>query len=166
MTSLKSQYANEIAEAMAKSLGNEEFSKIFKGAELIKWAGAALENFKHDVDVAVQAGTDLEQIYTKHLGALQTEENVEPGTITKARAYMAEKAATPGHRQPGQSFPEADDECMSSDCMEMMVDDKEIVAAEFALKHIAKIADALDGQGFSRLANILDKAMENIILKK
>ena len=169
MTSLLIKNANEIAEAMAKTLGDTEFTNMFKTASLEKVAGPVFEAFKVAVDAAVKAGTDLEQVYTTHLGMLQKEENTEPGTIDKARAYMAEKARTPGHRQPGQSFPQAADAepCMSADCMEsMMADDKEKVAANFALSHLAKIADTLDKQGFERLANYIDVTMEHIASKK
>lgn len=157
MTSLKIKYANEMIESMAKSLGDEEFTKLFKSASLEKIAGQALDAFKKDADMAVQAGTDLELVYTKHLGALQQEENTTPGTIEQARRYMASKAATPGHRQPGQVMPEADDCCMDTG--------KEMVAAEFAVEHLVKIADALDKQGFETLANYIDVTIEHITSK-
>lgn len=157
MTSLKIQYANEIAESMAKSLGSEEFTKIFKTASIEKEAGVALETFKKDVDVAVSKGTDLELVYTKHLGALQKEENAEPGTINKARAYMAEKARG---KQPGMAYPEADDECCSMDS-----DDKMDVAADFALEHLVKVADALDNKGFVEFAEIIDEALQKVAKK-
>lgn len=167
MTSLLIKHANEIAESMAKTLGDENFTNLFKTASIEKAAGPTLEAFKKAIDMAVAAGTDLEQVWTKFLGSLQVEENIEPGTMDKARAYMAEKARTPGHRQPGQSFPQADDECMSADCMEgMMANDHETIAAEFVLNHLAKIADVLDGRGFDRLANIVDETMQKIASQK
>jgi ketol-acid reductoisomerase len=166
MTSLLVKNANEIAESMAKSFSNEEFTKLFKMSEFKKLSGQALENFKKAIDVAVQKGTDLELVYTNHLGDLQKEENVEEGTITKARQYMSEKAKTPGHRQPGMTMPQADDkECMSDDCMKM-AKDQEIIAAEFVLSHLAKIADVLDGHNFKKLANILDETMQKISFQK
>lgn len=159
MTSLLTKYADEIANEMTKTLENDGFVSMFKQASMEKTAGVALEAFKRDVDVAIEQGTDVNLVYTKHLGLLQKEENVEAGTIEKAREYMASKAVTPEHRQPGQVMPEADDECMSSDCMETMADDKTIIAADFALNNLAKIADTLDGQGFEKLASIIDEAM-------
>ena len=162
MTSIKNLYADEIARAMAKSLGDEEFTKMFKSASVTKVAGAALEAFKKAVDIAVQAGKDLEGVYTSHQGALTTEENAEPGTIEKARAYMAEKARTPMHRQPGMAFPQAADGCVGQDCVESQM---QMAAAEFALTHLSKIADALDGKGFDKFASIIDEAMKKISSK-
>lgn len=160
------KYANEIAETMAKSLGDEEFTKLFKKAELTKEAGAALEKFKSEVDAAVMKGINLEEVYSRNLDALQKEENIEEGTILKARQYMSQKAKTPGHRQPGMTMPEANDDCMTADCMEGMMAEDEIVAAEFTLGHLAKIADVLDNRGFNRLANILDETMQKIASQK
>lgn len=150
------KYAEEIMTNMTKTLDDKEFTDLFKMAELEKTAGVALEAFKKDVDAAVEAGTDLELVYTKHLGMLQKEENAEPGTITKARQYMAEKAAG---KQPGMTYPSADDECKSADCMECP---GQTVAAEFALGHLVKIADALDTQGFDVIASIIDEAVEKV----
>jgi hypothetical protein len=158
--SLKVRYADEIVEAMASQLQDESFMGVFqKEASLRREAGAALVAFKKDEDAGVQVGTDLDKIYTKHLPSLQAEENKEQGTISEARKYMAEKARTPGHRQPGLAYPEADDD--ACEC-----DGKMGVAADFALQHLVKVADALDKHGFATLANELDEAMQKIAAKK
>lgn len=87
-----------------------------------------------------------------------------------------------------------EEECMSEDCMEgseMMACDvcnekpcrcreqrcegcgkmpcvcaQEVVAAEFALNKLVKIADTLDNKGFNSIANILDETMEKLAKKK
>lgn len=164
MTSLMVKYANEIAETMAKSLGDEEFTKLFKTASVEKTAGPVLEAFKKEIDKAILNRTNLELVYSKFVNPemqpnLTTEENKEPGTIVKAREYMSGKA-------PGMIMPEANDDCMTADCMEGMMAEDEIVAAEFTLGHLAKIADVLDNRGFNRLANILDETMQKIASQK
>lgn len=164
MTSLMVKYANEIAETMAKSLSNEEFTRIFKTAA--NEEGPALKNFKTAIDQAIQRGEDINLVYNNWLAKLQ-EEDGQFGSIEKAKQYMAQKASTPGHRQPGHVFPEADDECLTADCMEgMMANDEEKIAAEFTLNHLAKIADVLDSRGFSKLANALDETMQKITSQK
>ena len=149
--SIFNKYANEIAENMAKTLNDVEFTKLFKTASFEKTAGQALEAFKKDVDVASNDGQDLELVYTKHLGTLSKEENTEPGTISKAREYMAGK-------QLGMALPPAGNLCM--DCGDMSP--QEVVAAQFVLANLTKIADALDNKGFSKLANIIDETMKSV----
>jgi len=155
--SLKLNYADEIADAMAKLLGDSEYNEIFRTASLQKTAGPALEAFKKDVDAAVVEGTDLELIYSKHVNTLAQEENVEPGTVGAAREYMAEKAKGV---QPGMTVPKADDTC--AECL----DPNTLAALNFTIKHLVKIADALDGKGFVELAAVVDEAAEKVASKK
>lgn len=161
MTSLKVKYADETMDAMAKILDSAEFKEIYRTASLEKEAGAAFEAFKKDVDATVKAGTNLEEVYSQHLDRLEVEENNEKGTIQKAREYMAAAARTPGHRQPGMAMPEADD----TECAECL-DSQSLAAVEFTLKHLVKIADALDGKGFTNLAGVIDEAIEKVASKK
>jgi len=158
MTSLKVKYADETMDAMAKILDSTEFKEIYRTASLNKEAGPAFEAFKKDVDAAVVAKTDLELVYSKHVNDLAQEDNTEPGTVQKAREYMTGKGQ-PGMTMPPQS-PQADDAC--ADCL----DTKELVAADFTMKHLVKIADALDGKGFASLAGIVDEAIEKVASKK
>lgn len=157
MTSLKVKYADETMDAMMKILDSTEFKEIYRTASLQKEAGPAFEAFKRDIDAAVTAGTDLELVYTKHVNALAQEDNREPGTVDKARQYMAEKARG---KQPGMTVPMADDTC--AECL----DAKTLAALDFALKHLVKIADALDGKGFTDLAGVVDETIEKMASKK
>jgi len=171
MTSLKAQYANEIAEAMAKTLGDEEFLGIFKKASFEKEAaGPALQAFTNAVNAVKGDAAKIDALWNQHLPALQKEENEMPGTLEAAA--RAREAAKGG---PGTTIPPAaeDEECMAKDESEeesetetCPVCGKQRLAADFALGHLVKIADALDNNGFSSLANIVDEAMTKIAKKK
>jgi hypothetical protein len=157
MTSLKVKYADETMDAMMKILDSTEFKEIYRTASFQKEAGPAFETFKKEIDAAAGLGTDLELVYTKHVNALAQEDNVEPGTVQKAREYMAEKAKG---KQPGMVMPLADDTC--AECL----DAKTLAALDFALKHLVKVADALDGKGFVDLASIIDETIQKVASKK
>jgi len=165
MTSLKIKYANEIAEAMAEALGNEEFTSVFhKQASITKEAGPALEAYKGDL-TGVKDDNGLKMVWSKHLSALEKEENVEEGTLqaaTCAQAAKAKELGLPGYQVPGCA---ADDTQMAED-KEEEVDDQFAVAADFTLNHLAKLANTLDGKGFEKLADIVDEAMRKVAEKK
>jgi hypothetical protein len=152
---------------MSKYLEDEESMKIFRTASMNKKAGVALETFKKDIDALPEPkkekGAEMEAIYTKHLDALQKEENIEPGTITKAREHMA------GTGTPGMGMPPADDKEMTEkdeeECVYCM-DEKTSVALDFTVNNLVKLADALDSNGFSGIANLLDEAIEKVAAKK
>lgn len=179
MTSLKIKYANEIAEAMAQALGNEEFTSVFhKQASFKKEAGPALEAYKGDL-ASVTDKSGLEVAWNKHLPALQQEENVEEGTIqaaTCAQAAKAQQLGLPGYQVPG--CPEAqmahDESCGCPEKMtewegveeeEEEANDQFAIAADFTLGHLAKLANALDNQGFEKMADMVDETMQKIAKK-
>ena len=161
MTSLKVKYADETMDAMAKILDSAEFKEIYRTASFHKEAGPAYVAFTKDVDAAAAAGTDLELIYSKHSPALAQEDNTEPGTVQNARQYMAEKGKG---KQPGLTVPEPM-EAKDAECAECL-DSQSLAAVEFTLKHLVKIADALDGKGFASLAGVIDEAIEKVASKK
>lgn len=167
-TSLKNKHADDIVHAMAEQLGDDSFTDLFhKEASLEKIApmiitSQALSAFTSELEGAANAA-QVWNIWKKHLPALQKEENKLPGTITKATEARQKKLAEFG---PGQTMPPA----AADDCAvpeeEKEADDREVVAAKFVLKHLVKIADALDGQGFNKMANIVDETIEKISKKK
>lgn len=166
MTSLKVKYADEIVDEMVRLLDTPEFKEmeqIRRTAALQKEAGPAFEAFKKDVDVAAGAGTDLELVYSKHANALAQEDNTEPGTVQKAREYMAEKGRG---KQPGLAMPPATEGTLADDVCAECDDPRVMAAVEFTLKHLVKVADALDGRGFAELAGLVDEAIEKIASKK
>ena len=103
MTSLKVKYADEIIEAMANTLNDENFTDMFINKQAaIKTAGMALESYKKDL-AQVSDENGLNAIWTKHLPLLEKEENTIEGTIqaaTCARAEKAQQLGIPGYQIP------------------------------------------------------------------
>jgi len=171
MTSLKVQYANEIAEAMAKRLGDDEFLSVFqKSASLQKEAGAALEAYKADLaNVKDKAGLDA--AWNKHVGKVtQEEESLQE--MTCLQATKAKELSLPGYATPGCTDDEqrAEDAEQAADEQHACPEREEMpawdIAADFTLAHLAKVADALDSKGFKTLANDIDEIMLKIAKKK
>lgn len=147
--SVKSHYADEITEAMVNILNDGEFKQIHKTAGFTKEAGPALETFKQELAVS----DDIDGVWTKHLPALQQEENLEPGVLQLAVDAKEARAKELG--KPGYTVPRLADD-------EEMADDNFTVAADFAMDHMVKLADALDNRGFSVLASAVDETIEKI----
>ena len=118
MTSIRAKYANEIAEAMAKTLGDKEFSDVFKKEAFITKKAEECECIEN---------------------LLAEEEILEPKGCPLCEAETETEVCP-----------------MCS---------KEIVAAEFTINHLVKIADALDMRGFKKLADMIDKTAKNIARK-
>jgi hypothetical protein len=183
MTSLKVKYANEIAEAMAKSLGDEEFVNLFhKTASIEKEASPEYDEFvKKFKEYQGSPGPGgKENVRDKAEDALKRVKDAkEKATGEKLIKdwYNKEQQAGIKTTPKGQL---AEDDCMSADCMEGMlakdccpecdkkecVCGKQAVAAEFALNHLVKLADTLDKQGFDVLANMVDEVTLKVAKKK
>lgn len=112
MTSLKVKYANEIAEAMAKTLEDSEFIQTFNKT--------ASEDCADCGDSDIMLGDDKE-----------TNECPECSYVK--------------------------DKCQCA---------KDVIAAEFALTKLVKVADALDNKGCQVIANLIDEVMTKIAAKK
>lgn len=165
-TSLKVQYANEIAEAMAKALG-ENFTKLA--------AGPALEAYKADL-AGIEDENGLKNIWNKHMDALNQEESTDEAL--KLQSMKANELGLPGYATPmaddeqgvdcdlcGEELPKDEAEPLPSggEKFEPMA---QAIAAEFAMQHLVKVADALDGRGFKDVANLIDEALEKLAKKK
>ena len=182
MTSLKVKYANEIAEAMAKSLGDEEFINLFhKTASIEKEASPEydefVKKFKEYQDAPGPGGK--ENVRDKAEDALnRVKDPQEKATGENLIKTWYEKEQQAGIKtEPKGQLAE---DCMSADCMEGMLAkdccpecgekkcmcDKQSVAAEFALNHLVKLADTLDKRGFNMLANMIDEATLKVAKKK
>lgn len=152
MTSLKVKYANEIAEAMAKTLGDNNFTNVFyKQAVLNKEAGPALEAYKRDLE-NVTDENGLIKTWNKYLSSIQEEENIEEGTFQDAvcaQAVKARELGIYGYQVPG---------CSANDAW----DQKHISAANLTLNKLTDIANTLDNNGFSKIADIIDDTMHKI----
>lgn len=152
MTSLKVKYANEIAEEMAKMLGDNNFTNVFyKQAMLNKEAGPALEAYKRDLEAVIDEN-GLIKTWNKHLSSIQEEENIEEGTFQDAVCAQAAKASELGI--PGYQVPS----CPADDAL----DQKYISASNITLSKLVDIANTLDNNGFSKIADIIDDTMHKI----
>jgi hypothetical protein len=169
-TSLKVQCANEIAEAMAKALGSN-FVKTAAGPALMAYQSAL---------AGVTDENSLKTLWNKHVDALNQEESTN-----EALKLQADKASELGF--PGYATPMADDvqyadtrcKCCGQEIEKQLEpgdvegqpaepaawDAKDAVAVSFAIQHLTKIADALDGKGFTAVANLVDETLQKLAKK-
>lgn len=176
-TSLKIQHADEILEAMAEALGE----KMTKEA-----AGPALEAYKAALGT-VQDENGLKLVWNKFLDALNQEESTNEAL--QLQAAKARELGLPGYATPAMSDDvqmvdteecelcgqkvvkeQAPDEmpvAPGEDKPEPMAwDVQTLAAAKFAMKHLVKVADALDGKGFKEVADLVDEAVQKLASKK
>jgi hypothetical protein len=165
-TSLKVHCANESAEAMAEALGSN-FVKIAAGPALMAYQSGL---------AGVMDENSLKDLWNKHMDALNQEESTN-----EALKLQSAKAAELG--LPGYATPMADDvekcELCGQDILKkdekpeplptegepaelMSWDSQTAVAANFAIQHLIKVADALDGKGFTSVANLVDEALKKL----
>lgn len=199
-TSLKIQYANEIAEAMAEALG-EKFEKVAFDKE-------ATEAYSQLMALLPRAedGMSIMALWKKFGPMLSGAEKE-----SAEEAVNAQHVKVTGRNMPGFGVPADDAEqaaeggcekckaepcaCMADDVQEADTcelcgqkkpeksdldvpedpgaeaepaawDGPEAIAADFAMKHLVNVADALDGKGFKDVANLVDEALQKLAAKK
>lgn len=160
---LKVQSADEIVEAMIKTLG-EDFVK--------EAAGPALEAYKSDLASAADEN-GLINAWNKHMDALNQEESTNEAL--KLQAEKASELGIPGYTSPaddkkccpecGKELPE-ELPAGGEEIEEMAWDAKTNIAAQFAMKQLSKISNSLDNNGFNIVADIVDEALNKIASKK
>lgn len=185
--SLKHKYADEIAAAMVKSLEDKAFMGQFT-----KEAGASHEASLREAIVRGDKAECVKLMNTYFGGgegdtALQAELRTRHGSDDKAievtselrRALSAVCESGIGTAVPPMA---ADDECEKchgkeckcdkekeedcQDCGDNGLDPNTEIALAFAMDHLVKVADALDGRGFAGVAEIVDEAVEKLASKK
>ena len=158
MTNLKAQNIDEIIRGMVDTLGDKEFNSVFnKTASLNKISSDAFNTFSQMLPKA-KDGIEAEELFRTYSPGMT---DAEKESATEAKNKKIKELT--GHSAPGSTIPQADD---CPECMEGMLNEKEKVAASFALNHLIKIADTLDKKGFKTLANIIDEAMSKVAEKK
>jgi hypothetical protein len=167
-TSLKEKDANEIAEAMAKALGDD----IFNTASVDKEAQSdAFNSFHGEIGDSREYDT-LVMAYNKWGPGMSSAEKESAVNEVEKRS---------GRRPPGERVPPAADDqpvsdmvqdaktceqgCMCPKCASL-VDDQTVVALDFAMGHLIKVADALDKKGFAGVAGMVDETIEKLAAKK
>lgn len=154
MTNLKSQYADEIIKNMVNNLNDEEFRNIFKSASFEKEAQSDAFKTFYQMLPKANDSVEVEEFFRTYApGMMGAEREVAEEAKNKRIKELS------GHAAPGSSLPPAaDDECL--DCEDLS--DESTIAIGFALNHLVKISDALDKNGFNKLANFVDETMEKI----
>jgi len=177
--SVKNSYANEIAESMIETLGNEEFTSLFKKADLDPLGVDLGDTSKPSVPVA-----PVKPLTPKIMPKLDRKPGLSPFTPAPKPVKIDPVAGKPYDK--GATFKADDDqmvqdskyheechenhednqECDSVDKSGMAVDDNVVAAVDFTISHLTKIASALDNNGFAGLANIIDETIKRVAAKK
>lgn len=180
--SLKMYHTDEIAESMANSLGSEEFTNMFKKAELEKQnAGDLPLDPSLDLDAPTPPMKTPADAMKGSLpkGGVPLSTKVQPklqGEPKKAPVGTSTTHIDPVTGKPtnqGATFkaddPEQCAECDSVDQSGMSASDGEVAtspkveaAIKFTITKLAEIADALDTNGFKDLANVIDATIANV----
>jgi hypothetical protein len=129
---MNTRYADELASYVLSSLNIKTAS--------VKTAGSGLDAYKVDLDKCVDEN-GLKLTWNKHLDALNQEEST--GEALKLQAEKARQLGLPGYATP-------------------LADDKEVVARQFAVSQLVKIADVLDSRGFKSVANVIDETIAKL----
>lgn len=155
-TSLKNRYADEILGAMAEQLGDESFTDLFhKEASINKTAGT-LDAFKKELAGAKDAN-QVTNIFNKYLDALKEADKAAGAGGNVDAATQARQDKLKELNKPGEAMPPA--------AADDQIESREAVAANFVLKHLVKVADSLDKQGFDAMASLLDDTIEKVAKK-
>ena len=133
---LKNTNADEIAEAMADTLGVEKEADIKKEAKTFTSLGA----YK-----IVLALADCKAILGHLHYANVTVFFTDPSKVKKTWQLFNDKKGCGG---------KADDQGLA--------DDTVVAAVNFALNHLVKVADELDANGFEDLAAVVDEGIGEI----
>lgn len=160
--SLKNKYVDEITEAMFEKLADSSFTDLFqKEASLKKEAAGKYESMLVSDISKLKSGdyNDWVAIRNKYFGGGDTQ-----------TALVSELKTTYGNDlQADEKYDEYRDQVDSlkpQKADDQEVDNREVVAAEFTLKHLIKVADVLDANGFEVMAGVLDETIEKVAKKK
>jgi len=163
MTTLKTYCADEIALALDAQLRDESFVGMYKKAAPANWwdQGPTAKAFKAEVDGA-QTPQEVDAIQDKYLGGGEFtsalgREGIEDHTPLRNYADMA----------AGKKTLAADDKCPAAkDGCPECADAGLAVAVDFAIRHVVKVADALDKAGFTGVAETLDETLRKLASRR
>jgi hypothetical protein len=171
MTTLKHYCSDEIASALDAQLKDESFMGLYKQADVriyeptpSEWwkKGPTAMAFKTDIDNA-KTVKEIDAIKQKYLGGgpltsalakegfdsfdeLEQYADAKAAKLTPAAEDGAKEEGCPEHVQDAVGCPACADPGLA-------------VAVDFAIRHMVKIADALDQTGFADVASTLDEAL-------
>jgi len=164
MTTLKHYCSDEIASAFNAKLKDEDFVGLYKKAEDAWWTkGPASQAFKAEMDAA-KTQPEAAAIHNKWLAAgsegataLGKEHNDFTPMIEYSEDKQAALESVPQKAEDGcPEHVEAEDGCPQ--CADAGL----AIAIDFAIGHVVKLADALDRVGFTKVAQVLDEALQKL----
>lgn len=181
MTTLKTYYADEIAAALAAQLKDDSFIGLYRKAEDAWWMkGPASGAFKKEMDAA-KTQPEAVAIHNKWLASGSegaTALGKEHDDFTPMIEYSEDKQQQLASGQPVPKAPtvppqqpmkaedggcdehaEAEDGCAA--CADAGAGAL-AVAIDFTIRHMVKVADALDKVGFANVASLLDDTLQKL----
>jgi hypothetical protein len=179
MTTLKTYHADEIAAALAAQLKDDSFIGLYRKAEDTWWMkGPASGSFKKEMDAA-KTQPEAVAIHNKWLAAGSegaTALGKEHDDFTPMIEYSEDRQQQLASGQPAPKVPivppqqpmkaedggceehtEAEDGCAACADAGALA-----IAIDFTIKHMVKVADALDKVGFANVASLLDETLQKL----
>ena len=179
MTTLNAYYADEIAAALQASLKDDGFVSLYKAAADVgagrpidapktEWwkKGPTAMAFKNEMDAAqtLAAAVATHNKYLAAGGPKSAEMVNEVGELNEPIDYSEAKRAVLQGKSADDTPCAHDGTTKCPQCADAQPG--LAVAMNFAIKHMVKIADALDKAGFPQVANYLDVTVQHIADKR
>lgn len=168
-TSLKNKYANDIVEAMMKKLNDESFTDLFHKEASLNKEGVGQYETMLIGDIKNLKGANYNEwvaIRNKWFGGGENQSALLAEMKKTYGEMHADEVYNKYNDQVDALEPSAAADDQKACAPKEMANDYEVVAAEFAIKHLIKIADTLDNRGFKDMAGLLDETIEKVAKKK
>ncbi len=174
MTTLKTYCADEIASAMNAQLNDEGFAGLYRKAEATWWQkGPASQAFKAEMDAA-KTQAEAAAVHNKWLAAGSegaTQLGKEHDDFTPLTEYSEERRMRLGGQMAEDVCPKCGKMPCACDqahdgCPECADAGGLAIAIDFAIRHVVKVADALDKAGFVGVAAALDETLQKLAAAK
>lgn len=173
--------ADEIADAMVKALNSEEFA-IYRTASSISSHEDRIKSVVLSKDKSAckdvydryfnkgansaDLGNELVLKYGENQ-ALEVRESLETSLKNLCKEGMESLADDEKEEDDEDKKCEGDCECQSCEDMNKPVQNaRDVVACDFAMAQLVKIADAVDNGGFEEVAGVIDEAIKKLAEKK
>lgn len=174
MTTLKTYHADEIASAMSAQLKDEGFVGLYRKAEANWWQkGPASRAFKTEMDAA-KTQQEAVAVHNKWLASGSegaTKLGKEHDDFTPLIEYSEERRMKLGSQSAEDAKDSRCARCGKESCAcDQAVDGRSdctdggalTVAIDFAIRHMVKVADALDKTGFVGVASLIDETLQKL----
>lgn len=169
MTTLKTYYADEIASALDAQLKDESFVGLYKKAQApvapsaaAQWwtKGPTAKAFKDKVDAA-KTSQEID-VVVDTLNDPDTKTKLgQEGISDEAELQSYAYSKKMQDAKDGEPCAHDDDE-MCPEC----ADPGLAIAVDFAIRHVVKVADALDKAGYVGVAGALDETLRKLAAQR